>query len=170
MTEPAVPYLLRPIRPTDDAAVAHNIRTIMTELGCTAQGFAIHDPEVDAMTRAYAVPGSAYWVVEQHGIVVGGAGFARLAGTTAADATCELQKMYFQPQARGIGAGRALLQRLLAEMRTCGYRTCYLETTSWMTDAQSLYLAAGFRRIDHAMGATGHHSCDRFYVMDLGNG
>lgn len=168
MAIPAEPWLLRPIRPADDAAVAHNIRTVMTELGCTAEGFAIHDPEVDAMSRAYAAPGSAYWVVEQAGKVVGGAGFARLAGTSAAEATCELQKMYFQPQARGIGAGRALLQRLLAEMRGCGHRTCYLETTSWMTDAQSLYRAAGFRRIDHAMGTTGHHSCDRFYVMDLG--
>lgn len=168
MADPAAPYLLRPIRPADDPAVAQNIRTVMTELGCTAQGFAIHDPEVDAMTRAYAAPGSAYWVVEQQGIVVGGAGFARLAGTTAAETTCELQKMYFQPQARGIGAGRALLGLLLGEMRALGYRTCYLETTSWMADAQALYVAAGFRRIDHAMGATGHHSCDRFYLLELG--
>jgi putative acetyltransferase len=76
--------------------------------------------------------------------------------------------MYFQPQARGIGAGRALLGLLLGEMRALGYRTCYLETTSWMADAQALYVAAGFRRIDHAMGATGHHSCDRFYLLELG--
>lgn len=170
MANPPLPYLLRPIRPADDPAVARNIRTVMTELGCTAQGFAIHDPEVDAMSRAYAVPGSAYWVVERGGLVVGGAGYARLAGSKDADATCELQKMYFQPQVRGLGAGRALLQRLLREMRDRGYRTCYLETTSWMTDAQSLYRAAGFRRVDHAMGSTGHHSCDRFYVMDLGSG
>ncbi len=170
MADPAVPFLLRPIRPADDPAVAHNIRTVMTELGCTAQGFAIHDPEVDRMSSAHAATGSAYWVVEQDGAVVGGAGFARLAGSTAADGTCELQKMYFQPRARGIGAGRALLQRLLAEMRACGYRTCYLETTSWMTDAQALYQAAGFRRIDRAMGTTGHHACDRFYVLDLGSG
>jgi putative acetyltransferase len=161
-------YLLRPIRPGDDPAVARNIRSVMTELGCTAQGFAIHDPEVDTMSRAHAVAGSAYWVVELDGAVVGGAGFARLAGTGEADALCELQKMYFQPSARGIGAGRALLELLLGEMRRFGYRRCYLETTSWMTDAQSLYRAAGFREIDHAMGATGHHSCDRFFLRELG--
>jgi putative acetyltransferase len=36
-----------------------------------------------------------------------------------------------------------------------------------MESAQQLYLASGFRRIDHAMGATGHFGCNRFYLLDL---
>lgn len=160
-------FVLRPIRPGDDAAVAAVIREVMTEHGCTGAGFAIHDPEVAAMSRAYAAADAGYYVVEHAGEVVGGAGFARLVGTAAADATCELRKMYFRPVARGIGAGRMMLELLLAEMRQCGYRRCYLETTSWMHAARALYEKAGFTALCGPLGATGHHGCDRFFARDL---
>lgn len=163
----APPILLRPIRPRDDAAVAAIVRDVMTEHGCTGQGFAIHDPEVAAMSAAYRAPDARYYVVERGGEVLGGAGFARLAGTGAGDAVCELRKMYFRPAARGLGVGRALLELLLDEMRATGFRRCYLETTSWMDDARRLYLAAGFAELPGALGCTGHHGCDRFFARDL---
>ena len=59
------PFTIRPILPTDDAAVAAIIRTVMPEFGANGPGFAIHDPEVDWMSRAYSGPRSAYFVVEQ---------------------------------------------------------------------------------------------------------
>jgi putative acetyltransferase len=160
-------FVLRPIRTRDDAAVAAIIHAVMTEHGCNGEGFAIHDAEVAAMSRAYALPDARYYVVEHCGEVLGGAGFARLAGTDAAAATCELRKMYFRPAARGIGAGRSLLQLLLDEMRQCGYRRCYLETTSWMHAARALYEQAGFTPLCGPLGATGHHGCDRFFARDL---
>ena len=159
--------VLRPIRPADDAAVAALIREVMTEFRCTSQGFAIHDPEVAAMSRAYAAPDARYYVVEQRGEVVGGGGFARLHGTAAADATSELRKMYYRPAARGLGLGRALLELLLDDMRACRYRRCYLETTSWMDDARRLYEAAGFRALPGPLGCTGHGGCDRFFAREL---
>jgi len=163
---PAV-VLLRPIRPADDAAVAAVIRDVMTEHGCTGPGFAIHDAEVAAMSRAYATRDARYYVVVRDGDVVGGGGFARLAGSDAAKATCELRKMYFRPSARGLGVGRALLELLHDEMRAAGYRRCYLETTSWMDDARRLYLAAGYAALCGPEGATGHSGCDRFFARSL---
>jgi putative acetyltransferase len=159
--------VLRPIRPGDDDAVAALIREVMTEHGCTGQGFAIHDAEVASMSRAYALASARYFVVERGGEVVGGGGFARLHGSSTGDATCELRKMYFRPAARGLGAGRALLDLLLAEMRACGYRRCYLETTSRMDRARRLYLAAGFAEQPGPEGSTGHHACDRFFARAL---
>src|SRR5262245_48800127 len=161
------PFVIRPIRARDDAAVAAVIRDVMTEHGCTGQGFAIHDTEVDAMTAAYALPDARYYVVEHGGEVVGGGGFGRLAGTGVAAATCELRKMYFRAPARGRGLGRALLELLLDDMRECGYRRCYLETTSWMDDAARLYRAAGFRDLPQALGRPGPCGCDRLFVRDL---
>lgn len=160
-------FRLRAITPADDAAIAAVIRDVMTEHRCTGAGFAIHDPEVDAMSRAYASSHARYVVVELDGAVVGGGGFAPLAGSDAAAATCELRKMYFRPLARGRGIGRALLERLLDEMRVAGYRRCYLETTSWMDAARKLYLAAGFAPLCAPEGATGHHGCDRFFARPL---
>ena len=85
-----------PIEPRDDARMASIIRTVMPEFGASGCGFAINDPEVDWMSRAYAQPRSAYFVVEARGVVLGGGGVAPLEGGDAA--TCELRKMYFLPQ------------------------------------------------------------------------
>jgi putative acetyltransferase len=160
------PWILRPIRPADDAAVAAIIRDVMTEHRCSGQGFAIHDAEVDCISANYR--GDArYYVVEHGGEVLGGGGFARLAGTGPEQGTCELRKMYFRPPARGLGLGHALLALLLDEMRTCGYRRCYLETTSWMEAAQHLYRSHGFAELAGAEGCTGHHGCDRFFARPL---
>jgi len=161
------PWLLRPIRPADDAAMAAIIRTVMTAHGASGPGFAIHDAEVDGMSAAYAGPGARYYVVEHDGAVLGGAGFARLHGTAPADGVCELRKMYFLPAARGHGLGRAMLALLLAEMRQDGYRRCYLETTGSMQAAHRLYRAAGFAPQAAAEGATGHHGCEMFFSRPL---
>ena len=45
-------WTIRPVRPGDDAAVAAIIRTVMPEFGADGPGFAIHDPEVSAMSAA----------------------------------------------------------------------------------------------------------------------
>lgn len=166
-TEPQSPWILRPIRPADDTATAETIRSVMTEHGCTGAGFAIHDDEVACMSRHYASADARYYVVEHDGHVLGGAGFARLAGTTPEQATCELRKMYFRPAARGRNLGHALLALLVDEMRAAGYRRCYLETTTWMQAAQHLYRQHGFAELSCSEGATGHHGCDKFYARAL---
>lgn len=161
------PWIIRPIRPSDDAAIAAIIHEVMTEHGCGGAGFAIHDAEVQAMHAAYQGERAGYYVVCRDGTVHGGAGFAQLAGSAPGDAVCELRKMYFRATARGRGLGRELLELLLDEMRGAGFCRCYLETTSWMDQAQRLYLAAGFTRRDTPEGATGHHGCDRFFERAL---
>jgi putative acetyltransferase len=157
---------LRPIEPRDDAAVAAIIRMVMPEFGASGPGFAIHDPEVNGMSAAYARPGCAYWVVEDGaGRVVGGGGIAPLDG--GGPGVCELKKMYFLPEARGHGMGERLLRQGLAFARAAGYRTCYLETLEGMAQAQKLYGRLGFQRLCAPMGATGHFGCDRWYALEL---
>lgn len=158
-------FEIRPIRADDDAAMAEVIRTVMPEFGATGSGFAISDPEVDWMSRAYAAPRHAYFVVERDGRVLGGAGVAPLAGGDAD--VCELRKMYFLPEARGSGAGAAMMARCLQAARGLGFRQCYLETLTGMDAAMRLYERSGFQPIDASMGATGHGGCDRFYLLDL---
>lgn len=158
-------FLLRPIRPADDPAVASLIRTVMPEFGAVGAGFAIEDPEVDRMAETYAAPRSSYFVLERNGEVVGGAGVAPLRGGPAD--TCELQKMYFLPLARSLGWGRLLLERCLEEARRHGFTRCYLETLGRMDAARRLYERAGFRTIPGPLGATGHHACNAFYLLEL---
>lgn len=163
-------FRIRPIEARDDGAVAAIIRRVMPEFGANGCGFAINNPEVDWMHRAYAEPRSAYFVIERddasgNPFVEGGGGIAPLSGGDAG--TCELRKMYFLPSLRGLGAGAALMARCLDTARDFGFERCYLETLTGMDAAMRLYERSGFRRIDTAMGATGHGGCNTFYLREL---
>lgn len=160
-----VPFVIRPIEPRDDATVAAVIRAVMPEFHASGPGFAIHDTEVGAMHAAYSVPHSAYFVVESNGAVLGGGGLAPLHGGQAD--VCELRKMYFLPPLRGQGAGRALIQHCLQTAREMSFRRCYLETLTGMDAAQALYAKFGFQPLRAPMGATGHHGCNRFFILAL---
>ncbi|RNF86456.1 GNAT family N-acetyltransferase [Montanilutibacter psychrotolerans] len=138
----------------------------MPEFGAVGDGFAINDPEVDWMQRAYTAPRSAYFVVERDGVVVGGGGLAPLAGGDGD--TCELRKMYFLPEARGLGAGAAIIDRCLLAARDFAFRRCYLETLRGMDAAIRLYERRGFTRLAAPLGDTGHGGCNAFYLRDLG--
>ena len=156
---------IRAIEARDEAAMAAIIRAVMPEFGAVGDGFAINDPEVDWMHRAYAIPRAAYFVIEDTGRLLGGGGVAPLLGGDRD--TCELRKMYFLPELRGRGAGTALMARCLDAARGFGFRQCYLETLSGMDAARKLYERSGFRRIDAPLGATGHGGCNAFYLRSL---
>lgn len=158
-------YAIRPIEARDDAAMAAIIRSVMPEFGACGAGFAINDPEVDWMSRAYGEPRCAYFVVEVGGRVMGGGGVAPLEGGDAG--TCELRKMYFLPEARGLGAGTALMARCLDAARAAGFERCYLETLTGMDAAMRLYERSGFERIAAPMGDTGHGGCNTFYLRAI---
>jgi putative acetyltransferase len=158
-------FLIRPITPDDNAAMAAIIRAVMPEFGADGPGFAIHDAEVDTMYESYTQPCCSYFVVERDGAVIGGGGVAPLEGGEVD--VCELRKMYFLPEARGIGAGGAMMQRCLDAARAHGFKRCYLETLTGMDAAQALYKRSGFTALCSAMGGTGHHGCDRYFIREL---
>ena len=156
---------IRPIESSDDRDVEALIRSVMPEFGASGPGFAIHDPEVSGMRAAYADSRAQYFVVERNDCIVGGGGFAPLSG--GPDDTCELRKMYFLREARGIGLGELLLDQLLERAKEAGFSRCYLETLATMTGARRLYEKKGFQPLDRPQGKTGHFGCDRWYMRDL---
>lgn len=150
--------------PQDNTALAAIIRSVLTEFGCTEEGFAIHDPEVDMMYETYTHENtrSVYYVVECDGKVVGGGGVAPLRGTY--QNICELQKFYILPEYRGRGFGSQLLSKCLDFAAEQKFNRCYIETVSKMDLAASLYKKLGFEAIGMPLGNTGHHACDRWYT------
>ncbi len=158
-------YTIRHLAAADNAAIAHIIRSVFIELGAPTTGTAYADPILDTLSSVYDKEGTAYFVVESEGKIIGGAGIAPLDG--GATGVCELQKMYFQPEARGRGIGAALMQRCLDAARQYGYSQCYIETLDTMQAAQKLYTKSGFRYLEAAMGATGHSSCQVWMLKDL---
>jgi putative acetyltransferase len=165
MMSPEAEVCIRPIQPADDRAVADIVRTVLLEFGCSGEGFACEDPELQQMSAHYPGGEARFFVLEQGQEIVGCGGFARLQGADAG--TCELQKMYFRPSLRGQGLGRRFLGYLLDQMREAGYRRVYLETVEAMQAARHLYEAFGFRPLERPLGTTGHHRCDCPYLLEL---
>jgi putative acetyltransferase len=157
--------VVRKIDKADNPLMAGIIRTVMPEFGAGGQGFAIHDREVDNMYAAYDHDRCAYFVCEVNGKLVGGGGIAPLQGGD--DDTCELKKMYFLPEGRGLGLGQQVLTECLIAARDAGFEFCYLETFNTMVSAMKLYERNGFKRIPGALGSTGHFACDTFYLTSL---
>ncbi|MFH0236279.1 bifunctional helix-turn-helix transcriptional regulator/GNAT family N-acetyltransferase [Vibrio diabolicus] len=151
-------YVLRPLTKADNPQVADVIRKVSAEYGLTAdKGYGVADPTLDDMYSVYNQWGAAYWVIEHRGEIVGGGGFAPLAGEPN---VCELQKMYFLPQTRGHGLAKRIVALSLQLAKQFGYQQCYLETTECLREAVGLYEKLGFEHLDAPLGQTGHDACE----------
>lgn len=70
-------------------------------------------------------------------------------GVTRFDETRgELKRMYVQPDARGRGLGRRVLEELEEHARAFGYTGLVLETGDRQAAALALYESSGYERID----------------------
>lgn len=156
---------VRAIRKADNPRVAHIIRTVMSAYGAVGEGYSINDPEVDDMHGAYRPPAARFWVIERGGELLGCGGFGPLSG--GGNGVCELRKMYFLPQLRGLGLGTRLLRRCIEQARKAGYREMYLETLASMHEARHLYRKHGFKDLAGPLGCTGHTSCNAFMSLAL---
>lgn len=157
--------LIRLIKAVDISVVADIIRRVMTEFQAVGCGYSINDSEVDDMYNAYTPARSAFYVVELDGQILGCGGFGPLTGSGRD--TCELRKMYFKSELRGLGAGTKLLNLCLQEATKAGYKYCYLETMDGMEQARRLYGKHGFKYLDQRLGNTGHTSCGTWMSRDL---
>lgn len=157
--------IIREVVPKDNPSLAVLIRDVLIELGVPKVGTAYEDPELDTMYSAYDCPRSAYFVVEEKGKIIGGAGISPLVGED--ERFCELQKMYFLPQARRRGLGKKMIDHCLRFAKAHHYSLCYIETLPNMKAAQLLYVKTGFTYLDAPMGNTGHTSCNIWLKKNL---
>lgn len=157
--------VIREITKEDNKQIAEVIRSVLIEFGVPKVGTAYADKALDYMTETYDKPTSAYFVVEENERILGGAGIAQLDNYDGN--VCELQKMYFLPEARNRGLGRQMMEVCLAKAKHFGFKQCYLETLPYMEDARKLYSKVGFQSLDGPMGDTGHYSCNLWMIKDL---
>lgn len=158
-------FVIRKINKEDNQEVAQLIRAVFDEMDIPKVGTAYEDPYLDLMYEEYNKPKSVYYVVENNGKIVGAAGIAPLANEAVT--ICELQKMYFLPETRGIGLGSEMMEVCLQSAKSFGFEKCYLETMPFMLDAQKLYKKTGFENISNPMGSTGHTSCPIWMLKEL---
>jgi ribosomal protein S18 acetylase RimI-like enzyme len=102
----------------------------------------------DVAARARACP--IYAALDTEGRVLGGAMYVPGPSNPHAEVEREgeagIRMLAVAPEAQGRGAGRALLDALIARARADGRRGMALLTLSSMTRAHRLYESAGFNR------------------------
>lgn len=158
-------YHIRKIKPEDNQEVKKVIQAVLVEMGVPKIGTAYADVSLNDMYGNYDEPRKEYFVVEEGEKIIGCAGIAPLDGGDAE--VCELQKMYFLPQARGRGVGAKMMETCLDFARSNGFTKCYLETMPYMESARKLYARTGFQPLDKPMGDTGHYNCSVWMIKDL---
>jgi putative acetyltransferase len=158
-------FIIREIELKDNAMLAAVIRNVILEMGAPKVGTAYEDKATDQMFETYQKEKSVYYVVEHQNKVIGGAGVAQLDNFEGK--TCELQKMYFLPVARGVGLGAELIAVCLEKAKELGYENCYLETLPYMQAAVKLYKKQGFINLDKPMGNTNHYSCNVWMLKEI---
>jgi putative acetyltransferase len=120
----------------------------------------VKDSDLNDIEGNYIRPGGIFEVLEdRQGNLIGTVGLYPLD-----DNTCELRKMYFVPQIRGLGLGRRILERMITKARQLGFTRMQLETVRVLEAAVHLYISAGFVPIktDHVSAR-----CDQAYGLDL---
>ncbi|KAB8153710.1 GNAT family N-acetyltransferase [Kordia sp. TARA_039_SRF] len=157
--------IIREIQLQDNAIMAACIRSVIPEFDMPKVGTAYEDPETDAMYEAYQGEREVYYVIEEDGEVLGGAGIKQLRDNH--DNVCELQKMYFFSKTRGKGYGKKLFAKCLEAAKAFGYTQCYIESSPKFKAAIHIYEDFGFKHLDKPLGATGHYSCDVWMLKEL---
>ena len=156
---------IREVKKTDNLELSTLLKKILIEMGVPKKGTAFEDPEIDSIYETYESPRSKYFIVEEDGIIKGGAGISQL--KNEAFEICELQKMYFDISMRGKGIGSIMIEKCLEFAKKSKFTLCYIETMPNMLAAQKLYLKYGFEYIDSPMGNTGHSACPIWMTKSL---
>jgi DNA-binding MarR family transcriptional regulator/GNAT superfamily N-acetyltransferase len=96
-------------------------------------------------------PAKALWVAERDGAVVGS---VFVMPSDRQPHSAQLRMLYVEPEARGLGIGRMLVDQVVRFAREHQYERVRLWTQSVLVAARHLYTAAGFKLLD----AEPHHS------------
>jgi putative acetyltransferase len=156
---------IRQIAFRDNGHVAAIVRSSLAEFGANKPGTVFFDDTTDHLYEVFQKHGSIYFVAEQGGQILGGAGIYPSPGLP--EHTCELVKMYLTSSARGKGLGKLLIDKSLEFARDFGYRQVYIETMPELRKAVSIYEKFGFEYLTGPLGNTGHFGCDVWMLKQL---
>lgn len=135
--------VIRPARTTGETEAARRLFLAYADsldFDLCFQGF---DAEMARFPGEYVPPDGDILLAHHAGAVVGVVALRRHDATSV-----EMKRLYLDPAARGLGAGRHLTMEAIATARRLGYAHLRLDTAHSMTAAIQLYRNLGFRQID----------------------
>jgi DNA-binding MarR family transcriptional regulator/GNAT superfamily N-acetyltransferase len=147
---PAIPYVLRPHQPGDMGWVAHRHGVLYAQEYGWDETFEALVAEIAAkFIRHFDPQRERCWMAERAGAVVGSVFLVKRSKSVA-----QLRLLLVEPDARGLGIGRQMVEECIRFSRQKGYRKIMLWTNDVLTSARKIYEQAGFRLVEESR----HHS------------
>jgi ribosomal protein S18 acetylase RimI-like enzyme len=101
------------------------------------------DKELAELPGDYAPPGGRLFLADDGDDVMGCVALRKIG-----DRVGEMKRLYVRPAFRGLGLGRTLTEKLIAEAKQIGYVTLRLDTLPGKMDqAMAMYRSLGFHEI-----------------------
>src|SRR5215469_15024216 len=138
--EPKTPYLLRQHQPGDMGWIVHRQAILYAEeYGWDGTYEALAAEIVAQFIKNYDPKRERCWIAEKDGERVGAVFVAK-----ASDEIAKLRLLHVEPEARGLGIGKRLVDECVRFARQAGYQKMTLWTQSILHAARHLYKQAGF--------------------------
>lgn len=147
---PKIPHLLRQHQPGDMGWIVHRQAILYAEeYGWDGTYEALAAEIVAQFIKNYDPKRERCWIVEKDGARVGAVFVAK-----ASDEIAKLRLLHVEPEARGLGIGKRLVEECVRFARQVGYSKMTLWTQSILHAARHLYKQAGFQVVREEQ----HHS------------
>ena len=162
--EPRVPYLLRPPHPGDMGWVVQRHGALYArEYGWDETFEALVAEIVATFVRQYQPKRERCWIAEREGENVGSVFCVKKSDTVA-----QLRLLLVEPEVRGLGIGKRLVQECVRFARAVGYRTMMLWTNDVLVTARQIYEQAGFRLVEQEQHRSfGHDLVGQNWELEL---
>ena len=144
------PFVLRPHEPGDIGWVVQRHAALYTQEYGWDSSFEALVAKIGAeFLERFEPKRERCWIAEMGGERVGSVFCVQRDERTA-----KLRLLLVEPQARGLGLGKALVQECIRFAKRCGYTRLILWTNSILLEARGIYVKLGFQ-LEHAEP---HHS------------
>jgi DNA-binding MarR family transcriptional regulator/GNAT superfamily N-acetyltransferase len=158
LPRPTTPYLLRPHQPGDMGWIVHRQAILYAnEYGWDETYEALAAEIVGQFIKNYDPKRERCWIAEQNGVRVGAVFVAK-----GSDTTAKLRLLHVEPQARGLGIGKRLVNECIRFSRQAGYQKLTLWTQSILLAARHIYKQAGLRLVREEP----HHSFGKDLIAE----
>jgi ribosomal protein S18 acetylase RimI-like enzyme len=133
--------VILPARSGEDIAAAASLFRAYEASLDVDLGYQNFEVELSGLPGRYATPAGALLLARD---AAGGPVGCVALRPLAMPGCSEMKRLYVDPNGRGLGVGRALMDAVIAAARAIGYREIWLDTLPTMAAAQNLYRSAGF--------------------------
>ena len=158
-------FTIREVLESDNTELAQMIRGVFEEHQAPTIGTVYTDPTTDALSELFKKSQSHLWIALINNQIVGCCGIYPTQGLP--ENCIELVKFYITKNARGLGIGKALMQKSTTMAIASGFTQMYIESLPVFSKAVRIYEKQGFYALDKPMGQTGHSGCNIWMLKNL---